>query len=249
MRTSAPRLRGCPRDRSWVTVLVCLVPSVLVAQSQDAAELHAESLVAERIQTIRDLLPESDPERRLASAISPSRSPGEVQNRVAPRSPTTGRPLKVRSLSILIRPEEEVLPAFAELLTTAESWFDWPSIAGTVGAGLEYDLALPPPTELEVRQYLLERHGPFLKMALRLRSGTERFVILDSRRHPNADVTVIGELTSGTTDVATLSFRLRRVGATYLFVDLRLNDFSVLDDVRSWYFRRWLDTVDAEESQ
>lgn len=240
-RTRSPDISHFP----WQLLLFGVVV-FLAAQPARANESAAEALVLDRLRSLQEQLATVDAVPDPDRFLSRFKSEAEGVNLPIPRTPS-GRPPKLRFMSIKVRPEEVAEENLAQIIATAAPWFDWSSIRDIVSAGLHHHADILPPTDAELQDYVLRQHSPFLNLALHFRSGNEHFRVLRSHEHPNGDVTIAGSLRNKTKHLATLRFRLRPHGSTYRILDVRVGDFSLLDDLRSWHFRRWLDVPERPE--
>ena len=72
-----------------------------------------------------------------------------------------------------------------------------------------------------------------------MRTGDERFEVLDSRTHLNGDVSINARLVTDSAHLADLAFRLRPAGQSFRFLDISFNGYSLLRAARVWYFDQW----------
>lgn len=217
---------------TWTFVFALLLGATGSAAS-DEADLHrAEQLVLERLTTL-SVLAERFAEPELTKALAAIEASGFAD---------------IQDIFIHV-PRDERYQSAHSLRTQMDEWFDWRSIDALVSSGLRHDIGpLHSTTPIDVRAYIHERYLPLLQFAVLLRTGNERFDVHTETTHINGDVTVAVTLRRGFADGANLSFRLRPIGSTYLFVDVAANGASLLEDARAWYFRCWREDCSPPEN-
>ncbi len=249
-------LPSLPDTARFVFLVLCaslfLQASTDVA-AQEGAEpaRQAAAVIQERLDQVQEILNSHADALGSHSAGSTWRPDGgdallpPIRPRKGTQDETRGSHSATDSLPVYrvrLQQDPAVEAALAAVRADADAWFDWYAMQHIAAAGLEHDLGIPSQFAVPDLRHFIDLHMPLLHLGLRLRTGEERFEVLDSRTHVNGDVTVNARLTRNSQPLVHLAFRVRSAGATFRFVDIRFNGYSLLQAARSWYFRQWQQT-------